>query len=349
MRASLIALAALLVGASGADAARHKLAYLPTARHSSETGYGVGVKFKAYSFETTSGVTTRILAGTMVTEEGQYTARLDTNAIDESSGVELRLVFEIRTLPERFYGIGADTPSEAQEIYDPTRQRFHTTLFKYLKPQLKLGVRYEFEDIEVDGIDPDGQLIDSDLLGVGGASVSGLGLVLAWDTRNDNDDPTAGSYHQLYALRFDHELNSSHDFDALIADLRWFTALGDKTTLASQVFSYHVSRDVPFTRLASLGGRAPTRGYRRGRFLDDTLLAVQGEIRWDRFTRAELVGFAGVAEVFHGVKNFRGASLQPTIGVGIRAQPRFAPARGRFDIALGTEGVRLYVGFGEAF
>ena len=349
MRCLILCLGLLGVGASVAGAAEHKIAYLPTGRHSTETGYGLGVKFKAYSRGTTSGITTRILTGAVYTEKGQYTARLDAGAVDKSSGVEMRLVFEIRTLPERFYGIGANTPSEAEEVFDPNRERFHTTIYKYLSSKLKLGLRYEFENIEVEGLDPDGALVRSDLLGVEGASVSGLGLLLGWDSRNDGDDPTAGGYHQLYAVRFDRQLNGSHDFDTLIADLRWYTALGVRHTLATQVFSYHVARDAPFSRLAALGGRAHSRGYRRGRYLDDTLLALQTELRWDAPRGIEWVGFLGAAQVFHGVSSFRGASFKPTVGVGVRARPRYAPARGRFDVALGTEGVRLYVGFGEAF
>jgi len=172
------------------------------------------------------------------------------------------------------------------------------------------------------------------------------------DTRDRRHSPTSGFYYQGLALVFDETLGSDYDFNNYNIDLRNYFRISGRNVVATQVFLYAARGTAPIWRLAELGGREHTRGYRLGRFRDRVLLAAQAEYRTDLVGRFGLVVFGGVGDVAPTYTSFELEHLHPTVGAGLRirvAKTEDNPLKARFDAAAGDETVRFYFGFDEAF
>ncbi len=326
---------------------------VPQFRHSSETGYGIGVKVLALfrSANAAPRAHTSSLGGSIVvTQEDQVSGSLVTDVTTPDGRLSVKTRFGYRNMPQRFYGIGPETPGEAEEIYTPDQTRFYVEVFRRLTPQFEAGLRYEFENVDISEIEPGGQLAAGSVRGSDGMTVSGVGFLTTWDTRDQSYAPSTGTYVETHAYAFHDALGSEYDFQNFIVDVRRFWSLSERNVLGAQVFWYHVSKYAPFERLASLGGRSHSRGYRRDRYLDRSLLAMQAELRFAWRPRFGLVAFGGVAAVGRNFGYFQLEQLRPMVGVGARVGViRLERVNLRFDAAMGLETPRFYLSLSEAF
>jgi outer membrane translocation and assembly module TamA len=145
--------------------------------------------------------------------------------------------------------------------------------------------------------------------------------------------------------------SDERDFNVFNLDLRNYFSRGSRHVFATQVFLYGVEDgNAPFWRMATLGGRAHTRGYRYGRYIDRVLLAFQGEYRLHAFWRVGLVTFAGLSDVASKIATLKLEHMRPTIGIGARFHVSSPEGiRGRVDMALGQKSLRFYLRLDEAF
>jgi outer membrane protein assembly factor BamA len=250
----------------------------------------------------------------------------------------------------RFWGLGPNSQPEAEEVYRPRSIRAYLELFRRIAPHFKAGVRYEYQRFRIVDAERGSRLAGGSVPGTGGQRVMGAGFLLDFDTRDRPFSPTRGCYYQFFSIWFDGELGSDYDFDVYHFDLRNYFPLGRDHVLATQVFVYSAMGGAPFWRYAALGGRAHTRGYRKGRYLDHSLLAFQAEYRFPIRGRFGLATFAGLGNVAADLDKFQLEHLRPTIGAGLRYQPRRDdPLKLRLDMAAGEESVRLYLSIDEAY
>ena len=102
--------------------------------------------------------------------------------------------------------------------------------------------------------------------------------------------------------------------------------------------------------MASLGGRAHTRGYRRDRYLDHLLVAAQAEYRFPPWKRFGTTAFLGWAAVAPGLATLQAKYLRPTVGFGLNLRYGANDAiLARFDSAFGHEGVEFDFSLTESF
>ncbi len=120
--------------------------------------------------------------------------------------------------------------------------------------------------------------------------------------------------------------------------------------LATQVFIFDVPDNPPFWRLASLGGRSHTRGYRRDRFLDHLLVSAQAELRFPHWKRIGVTSFLGWAAVAPGWRTLQAKYMRPTAGIGLNLHYGARNAIvARFDTAVGHEGLEFEFSLSDAF
>ena len=93
------------------------------------------------------------------------------------------------------------------------------------------------------------------------------------------------------------------------------------------------------------------RGYFQGRYRDDNLVVLQGELRHFFSRRWGYVVFAGVGEVSEYLTDIRGTELKYSLGAGLRYL--FNKKEGinvRFDIGYSKDNdIGVYFGLTEAF
>lgn len=349
-------LSLLIVAASAAaaqsepDAPLSSMAAIPQIRYSSLSGFGGGARVLMLLAPEGARSAATLAGRFVVTEEEEVISRLDASVESRGrDGLRFEMTFEYRDIPERFYGIGAKSSSDDEEVYTPIKTRFHVTVFRELIRNLDIGIRYEYENVDMEDLEPGGELATGRIRGSEGMKTIGTGLIAEWDRRDRRYNPTRGSYHQFYALAFDRTLGGDDDFLNGIVDLRWYRAVDSRSLLAAQFFSFAVTDDAPVQRLAALGGRPHTRGYSRARYVDQVMLAGQVEFRRHLFGRWGIVLFGGAAQVASDYRNFSSTATRPTFGAGARLRVTKRGLNVRGDAALGFEGPRFDLTFDEAF
>jgi hypothetical protein len=187
---------------------------------------------------------------------------------------------------------------------------------------------------------------------------TGLGPILRFDSRDFPQNAFSGIYFNAQYLFYRSFLGGTTTFDILDIDYRQYQSLGRPGfTLAWNVRTRNGVHDVPWTDLSLLGSGSDLRGYREGRYRDNTMIYALLEIRWMQLKGLDLSGEptfglngfvawigAGTMGPSYGELN----CLLPNFGVGYRfiVQGRMAV---RLDMGAGRESTGFYFSFNEAF
>lgn len=186
-----------------------------------------------------------------------------------------------------------------------------------------------------------------DLLSLTGFDSNALGLVAEYDSRNHQNDPSAGARFVIHNLAYRKGLGGDDDFDTLGFEYQRYLAHGDGHVLAWRVMG-RVTWDAPRGAYSSV----PLRGYVRGSFLAKHMATAELEERYRLSRRWALAGFAGAACLLGELEDCRdGESWFPMVGGGVIFTLK--PAEKlvvRMDYAWGKSGNHgFYMSFGHPF
>ncbi|MBD3288462.1 BamA/TamA family outer membrane protein [candidate division KSB1 bacterium] len=241
--------------------------------------------------------------------------------------------------PDKFWGIGNNSPDNAEENYTPHYLRTFTNLQKRILPGLYIGMRYQLEYIDIIKTDEDGVLGKGLITGSEGGLASGLGMLISYDTRDHVYYPTTGRYYQIYAVLFDQMLGSDYKFSHFTFDLRKYYPLKDSHVMAFQSYNIFIHGNPPFQMLGLLGGAYWMRGYYYGRYRDKNMITFQSEYRFPLFWRLGGVAFAGFGDVASEIDKFQSGALKLTIGAGLRFMfDTQEKINARLDFGFGNDG-----------
>lgn len=334
---------------------------LPALGYAQETGIEIGAA-SLYSFYTdrkdTLMRTSRITGMVTFTTKKQSNFALKSDIWTPGNKFHVTSEIRYRNFPFNFYGIGNSTLELNEDPITQKLFKLNAGLEKKLGKNIYTGMSmayesYRFEDKVTGGIySNDPGIRDKD-----GGQVFFIGITQIFDNRNTNTYTTKGSFLKLnysYAPDF---FGGDHFSGSLLKlDLRNFHALSKKTTLGLNAHFQTISGDnTPFYLLPQLGSDEMMRAYYAGRFRDQNLLALQGELRLRLNPRFGLVGFAAAGNVYSG-GNFKLIQLKPSVGGGFRYF--YDIERGlsvRMDYAIGEQNPGekrqkgLYLSLGESF
>jgi outer membrane protein assembly factor BamA len=200
-------------------------------------------------------------------------------------------------------------------------------------------------------VEDGGLLASAGITGSAGGTVSGLGYLMTFDSRDSVFYSTAGSFHQFSAMAFGRGLGSDFTFQRFYLELRRYLRFSYAHILAFQARVLAQTGDPPFWRLGLLGGQESMRGYYLGRYRDKNMVTLQAEYRWvPVFWRVGLAAFAGLGDVAATLGRFDIGRFKYTYGAGLRfvIDPKERlHLRLDFGFGKGTSGV--YFTAGEAF
>ena len=178
------------------------------------------------------------------------------------------------SFPDKFWGLGKDAPDSAVEDYNFKQYYIYLHWMRHLGHSIYLGIVYEFQNLlEVDY--KAGGIFDQEqIVGRKGYRISGLGLSLTYDNRNNAFSPDKGTFAQLYFNHFAPVFGSDYLYTNIVVDLRKYFTLNKKSILALQAYSFsNIGDEVPLRSLATLGGMSSMRGFYDGRYRDRQQLA----------------------------------------------------------------------------
>lgn len=253
---------------------------------------------------------------------------------------------------DKFYGIGNDTPDLGTERYVADRNgielEVETPPIFFVSD--RAGLVFDFQNSTIVDREENPYLLEGEVTGSEGGTVSGLGGKWIWDRRDNTFYPTHGDLHETKILIYTQELGSDFTYWTLEHDDRRYITLAADKVLALQGYINLAIGDAPFDRLPQLGGQHRMRGYFEGRFVDAAYLMGQVEYRQFLGGRWGYVVFAAVGDVAPDLTLFHASDFKVAAGAGLRFlfnKEEKVNIRVDFGVGRNTNGV--YFGLEEAF
>jgi len=266
-------------------------------------------------------------------------------------GVTLAARARALNYPDRYYGIGPDTPSSALEHY--TRRSIELEAQAEVPfpgvPHLRVGPRIDLRAEEIVDKDPGGDLAADRVSGADGSRAAAGGAAVTWDTRDGPFWPTRGTLAEAFYVYAPDGLSRTGAYGRGALELRHFVPLPAGQVLGLDAYGERAQGAVPFTLLPHIGSTRYLRGIREGRYRDDLSWAVQAELRAPLFWRISGVAFAAAGDVAPRVADIRPERAKVAGGAGLRYRLTDEGANVRLDVADSRFGVQLYLLVLEAF
>ena len=368
-RAALLARIALLLAAPASLAAqqapapgapadsapppRVRLFALPVVGYTPETKLAGGLALVRLVRPPAGDRTTRpssASASAISTQRGQLTAGLSGERWTAANRWRAAGGVRYARFPYQLFGVGPNAPDSAEEEYTSRRWGADVELRRRVASALYLGALAEFERTTMLRVEEGGLLDRRVLAGSAGGNVALLGATATWDTRDNVYAAASGVYVQLAASLADATLGGDFDYDRTALDARTYVRAGRVGVLAFQGVATRVGGQVPFERLAQIGGNSVMRGYLQGRYRDLAAAAVQAEYRTPLWRRLGAVAFVGTGDVAPSLGELDLAALKTVVGAGLRyALSREDRLNIRLDYGGGGGAGGTYVTLGEAF
>ncbi len=122
---------------------------VPVVFSTPETGFGFGGGGQLFltSEKNIFGArTSNIFLSGIYTANSQIVIDVQPEIYFESGGYYLDGSYEFRIYPNKFWGIGNNTPDSNEEDYNMTSHKFRVDFLKRLPPSLNFGLRVNFEN-----------------------------------------------------------------------------------------------------------------------------------------------------------------------------------------------------------
>ncbi|WP_373519298.1 BamA/TamA family outer membrane protein [Pricia sp.] len=259
-----------------------KISAFPVAFYTPETAFGFGglgigtFRLKDETFDTRPS---SIQLGISYTTKNQFLlyAPFDFYKDDEKWRLEGELGFY--NYFYNFFGVGIDSKEEDEETYEVTFPRARVALLRELFPRFFAGLAYEFDAFYNLKVEESGILEASDVPGKRDGTVSNLGVVAVYDTRDHIFFPTKGVYIQGKLFSSSKIFGSSFGYVKYELDSRYYQKVGKKQVVAANLFLGSSTEGTPFYDLYYLGSKR-TRGINNRRFQDNTELSLALEYRF---------------------------------------------------------------------
>lgn len=251
---------------------------------------------------------------------------------------------ELTDYPFRFYGIGNQVQTD--ESYATRFVYFHLNYEKRLLPGLYLGPRYEFRADDIYQREEGGLLDSGQIPGSQGQRLSGLGLLLNYDTRDNIFQPTNGVFHQLAYTTFGAMIGSNFTFSEYRIDLRKYLNPWSDHVIVGQAWANFTTGNPPFQHVSLIGGSDLMRGYFEGRYRDRHAMVYQVEYRLPVYRKFGLVFFGSTGQVADRPATFSLQRFRYGGGMGLRYRLNEEGLNFRLDLAFGDQRA-FYFGLNE--
>jgi outer membrane protein assembly factor BamA len=248
-----------------------------------------------------------------------------------------------------FWGIGREP--RQKELFGLNFPRLRFQGYHRIYKGLYLGLKYTFDAVNITQTEEAGRLAQSEYYtGVAGGRISGGGLAIKYDTRNDNFYPTKGWNVYANMEFFSNVIGSEFNFQTVWMNAKYYWGLGNDRVIALNAYSRFGIGDVPFFHLSMVGGSHRMRGYYEGFHRDRHMIGWQAEYRMLLYKRIGIAAFAGNAMIANELKTFKIKHLLTTAGFGFRYRiDKQRKLNVRTDFGLSKETNGSYVLIGEGF
>ncbi len=332
---------------------KHLLVF-PVIARSIETDWSFGVASSAtmrlFTKDTTAR-TSNIQFLALYTLKKQLVTAINGTEYFRNEKYVLSEQISYSSFPDKFWGLGQNSIDSAEESYSYKQFYTYFHLMRKIAPKVFAGAMYQLQNV-MDVSYKNGGVFDKEgIAGKDGYLVSGIGLSLTYDDRNDAFCPDKGNFIQANFTTYHNAIGSKYNFTNWVIDARKYFRIYKKQVLAVQGYwSANEGKSIPIRSLSALGGSNIMRGYYAGRYRDVDMYALQGEYRMPIYKRWGIVGFGGVGNVCKSIGDIT-INNKYTFGGGLRfALNKSEKLNVRVDYGFNSDHTSgLYFLIGEAF
>lgn len=248
-----------------------------------------------------------------------------------------------------YFGQGINSAKEDLETFDVTFPRVRLAVLREIKPNFSLGLGYELDGYSNLKSEENGLIDSSDLIGKNGGTMSNVGMLAFYDTRDNIFYPTKGFFIQASYFVSSKLLGSGFTYAKFQIDNRYYQKVGKKQILAANLFLGGASENTPFLDQFVLGGKR-TRGLSPRRYQDNAEASFVLEYRFPLPGRFGGVVFGSSGTVAPQLENVFSSAYKNSGGVGLRyIINKRDGVRIRADYGLSKEGGNFTFTIKEAF
>ena len=331
---------------------RSKFVISPIVSYKPETSWGFGVgakwlfKFKNASRNTR---TSNMPISALYTLRKQVVVNSGYTVFFNDEKWMLKGNLGYSKFPQQYYGLGNKSSLKNEELFEYQTILVSPLLMKRIIGKLFLGGGIRYNNVWDMELEKDGLLAQNQPLGFNGSTSAGVELAATYDSRDNVLNALKGSFYE-FRQAFHGKSLGGFPFQVTKLDVRQYFKLSHREDiLAVQGYGYFTDGKAPLTELAALGGSELMRGYYKGRFLENNMIAAQMEYRFKIYEPIGMVVFAGAGEVYHKISDLQLKDIKVGYGAGLRLKiVKSENLNIRFDVARG-EKWNFYFGIAEAF
>ncbi len=335
-----------------------KLVPIPILTSTPETGVRFGGALEYFFNAKEKGNNTEA-RGSYVHGQITYSTKsqLDLSSSWQIFGRGERYVFRgnagFQRFNERYWGVGNN--GKSNEDYNSqfyNRVYVESRAYKLLKHQNYFGFALNFSNTYNVTYSNPLSVIDTQVPGIGGSTVFGLGPAFLHDSRDFPFSAHKGSYAEFYYQYHIPVLGDDYNYGEWMVDLRKYYPVSKENTLAFQLMSRSTVGNVPLRELARLGSSNLMRGFFTGRIRDKSYTAGQSEFRFHIWKWLYGSTFGAVGMMGESFSSYQpkydllysgGVGLRFLVNKKNRMFIRLDYARNSFD------GSAIYIRLNEAF
>lgn len=255
-----------------------------------------------------------------------------------------------KTSETAFFGVGNGSKFEAREYYTREPSEISAFFSTGLSPRtaVRFGMRYR--SIVNSGFSPDSRLaVLPPPANASKLSVPSLFAGLVFDSLDSLVHPSCGFVAEAEVERAPDLEEAGVSLLRLSGRIRFYTVLLEpRTILAVRFWGQAIYGDeLPVQVLLPLGGRETLRGSARFRFLDQTFLLLNTELRIPVYRRLGAILGLDTGKVWASPRriDWRGWTMNPVFGLRFITDSYIL----RADVGLGRESTGVYITAGHMF
>lgn len=293
-----------------------------------------------------------ITLNAMYTLKNQTVLMLTPEFYSKNEKLKFRATVLYQDMPTSFFGIGNSGSLKYDDI--TAREETYTNRTFIFQPQfthkvlgrLRAGLSYDFKSAGLSKLTTGGRLASGAVNGTSGGTLSGLGAMLDYDSRDNLFSPSRGVFAQAVVRCYRGAFGSDYEYDYRAVDLRAYRGLGAGGVLGFQLAGVAAGKGVPFYDLPLYDLRGIYNTY----FADRAGYFGQAEYRFPLSGRFSATVFAGAGNTAPTARELSFENPQFAAGSGLRfVLDKEERINMRLDIGASRWGVQPYFGITEAF
>lgn len=248
-------------------------------------------------------------------------------------------------IKSHFYGLNKNAKQSNDEIYTKTPFEASVIISRGFTGSFTAYAGVKYKSIRNSNLKYNGLLFSS-LNPLDRQTVKTLAIVLGskFDSRKSHINPKSGNVIEITfeaAPKF--SFTNSNYFKTSVSLSNYSSIFGESLIMASRLLYNTVSPvNLPVQLCPYLGGGSTLRGFNQDRFLGNSFLLLNNELRFIIFENLEGLGGVDLGSNFHPLNKFYSGYV-----LGLRYVLATFIVRG--DVGLSNEGTNIYLNFGHLF